>query len=307
MMRLQAHTTIGASGLVWSRRRVMASLAGTLGTYGIAEAAEHPIVRALKLRRAAGPVPDVLEEVIPKAGQSIGVLFHDALQKLVAAGVIDPDKFRGSANDLPPWVERLLRGPSSEPIVFDRATAPHLVNLLWPIGMANRVPFNDLSKINTLRIPTFASTGGWRAGRQDGFRYFNRVEAVRLTPEQQAMVLRAAMTTYRPCCDNSTFFQDCNHGSALLGLFELAAAQGATLDRLYRLGLTANAYWFPEHYAKTALYFSHYYGKPWHEVDPRYVLSATFSSASGWQKNVAYSLMRANIMLPGAIAGQQGC
>lgn len=296
-----------ACGATVSRRRVLIAWAATISSAGIAAAAEHPIVGALKLRRMARSVPDVFEEVAPTAGRATDVAFGDALQKLIAAGVIDPDKFRGSANGLPHWVERLLREPSSEPIVFDRANAPHLVNLLWPIGLANQVPFNERSNINTLRIPTFASTGGWIVGRQDGYRYFNRVAAVRLTPAQHSLVLKAAATAYRPCCNNSTFFQDCNHGSALLGLFELAAAQGATLDQLYRLGLTANAYWFPENYAKTALYFAHYYGKSWREVDPRRVLSATFSSASGWQKNVAYPLMRANITLPGAIAGQQGC
>lgn len=115
------------------------------------------------------------------------------------------------------------------------------------------------------------------------------------------------MQTYRPCCDNSTFFQDCNHGSALLGLLELAASQGATSEDLYRIALVANSYWFPENYAKTALYFLHFEHKNWREVDPVRVLGADFSSASGWRQNVDARLQEAGVSLPGAPGGQSGC
>ena len=40
------------------------------------------------------------------------------------------------------------------------------------------------------------------------------------------MVISIAKNAYRSCCDNSTFFQDCNHGWALLGLLQLGAGQG---------------------------------------------------------------------------------
>ena len=184
--------------------------------------------------------------MIPKAGVPTGTAFKDSIQKLIAAGVIDADKFRAASNEVPAWVERLLLAPSDDPIVFSPETAPYLVNLLWPIGLSNKATFNEDSPVNTLSIPSFASTGGWTLGRQqNGYVYFNQVEVVRMTAHQQAMVLTVARTTYRPCCNNSTLFQDCNHGSALLGLLELAASQGATLKGLYALALTANSYWFP--------------------------------------------------------------
>jgi hypothetical protein len=301
-------TVVGTRGFTVTRRRFLASLAACVGTYGVATAAETPIVRPFKFHKVGKPLASVIEQGTPKAGVPTAVAFGASIQKLIAAGVIDPHKFRNFASDLPAWVERLLRAPSDDPLVFNEATAPHLVDLLWPIGLANKVAFNQNSPINTISIPTFASTGGWTLGRKpNGYVYFNQVEAVHLTAEQQAMVLRAATTTYRPCCNNSTFFQDCNHGSALLGLFELAASQGATLDGLYRLALTANAFWFPDNYAKTALYFSYFYRKSWHEIEPKRILSAAFSSASGWARNVNYPLRHANITLPDTAKGQQGC
>jgi hypothetical protein len=250
----------------------------------------------------------VIEQVIPKAGIPTGVAFEDSMQKLIAAGVIDPDKFRASSQELPTWVERLLIAPSADPILFNQETAPYLVSLLWPIGLSNKAAFNEDSPVNSLSIPSFASTGGWTLGRQpNGYVYFNQVEAVRMTAHQQAMVLAVARATYRPCCNNSTFFQDCNHGSALLGLLELAASQGATLKGLYGLALTANSYWFPDNYAKTALYFSHFHRKSWHDIDPKLILSAVYSSGSGWESNVNSRLRRANVTLPGISNEQQGC
>lgn len=300
-------TAAATRGFAVTRRHAMASFAATFGIYGVAHAAGYPILPSTETFRISEPASDVIEQVIPVAGVPTGIAFKDSIQRVIAAGVIDPDKFRASLGKLPAWVERLLLARSDDPIVFSQATGPYLVNLLWPIGLSNRAAFNENSPVNTPSIPNFASTGGWTAGRLDGYTYFNRVEVVRLTAAQQAMVVAVARSTYRPCCNNSTLFQDCNHGSALLGLLELAAAQGATLPALYRLALTANAYWFPDNYAKTGLYFSHFYRKSWRELEPKRILSAAFSSGSGWEKNINYPLRRANITLPGTAGGQSGC
>jgi len=227
---------------------------------------------------------------------------------LAAAGAIDPAKRRDDAGALPDWVERALSAPSDESIVFSRRTAPYLLDLLWAVGFANKAAFNAESPIATARLPSFASAGGWSLGRREhGYVYFDSVEAVPLTEEQRNLVVEVARAPYRPCCDNSTFFQDCNHGSAMLGLIELAASQGATADALYRIALTANAYWFPENYARIALYFARFELTPWREVDPRLILSRRFSSISGWSRNVAAPLRRAGLEPLAASDDQQGC
>jgi len=95
--------------------------------------------------------------------------------------------------------------------------------------------------------------------------------------------------------------------SALLGLLELAASQRATLRGLFGLALTANSYWFPINYAKTALYFSRFHRKSWRDIDPKLILSAAYSSGSGWEGNVNSRLRRANVTLPGISNEQQGC
>ena len=280
-------------------RRRLILLAGA-GTVAIsAELAATAIRRSERPRPAAKPVPNIYEEVVPEKGIDTGVTFGDALQKVIAAGALDPEKLRAQRRALPDWVERLLAGPSEEPIVFTRERAPYLVNLLWPIGLSNRTVFNRESPINTNHLSGFASTGGWTLGRAPkGSVYFDAVDAVPLTERQAFLALAIATNTFRPCCDNSTFFQDCNHGSALLGLIELAVSHGRTADAVYRSALAANSFWFPEKYVRVAQYFSRVEKRSWKRVSAPQVLGATFSTLSGWKQHVDAPLWQAKIVPP---------
>jgi hypothetical protein len=243
---------------------------------------------------AAGDKPvqihEVYRSVLPPGGYKTSVSFGDTILRLIAAEAVDPAKFRRLYNKrggLPGWVDRLFTAPSAEPITFNRETAPYLLNLLWPLGLSTKTAFNDKSPLNSIRLPSFASTGGWRLGKaRNGYVYFNRVDTMELDAAQEGIVLEAARRTFRPCCNNSAFYQDCNHGSAMLGLFELAASQGGTLEDLYRIGLAANAHWYSRQYVATALYFRSIEGKPWRQVPPETVLGKRYSSLSGWRANV---------------------
>ena len=285
-----------------TRRRFVLSLTASLGFCRAAVAAEV---------RVDGPSilsPDVVSHVTPSAGVNTGISFGDSILRLIAGGALDPAKLRSLSGRLPDWVERLFAAPSMTPILFSYETAPYLVNLLWPLGLSTRTAFNRKSPIYTLRIPDFASTGGWTLGREkNGYVYFNKIDAVTMTDQQEAMVLNAATKTYRPCCDNSTFFQDCNHGSALLGLMELAASQGATAARLYQIALAANSYWFPEEYAKTALYFWRFQKRSWSEIPPPPILSRDFSSLSGWTRNVNDRLRETDFNRPSVPGEVSAC
>ncbi len=133
------------------------------------------------------------------------------------------------------------------------------------------------------------------------------MEAIRLDGAQEKAVLNVARNVYRPCCNNSTFFQDCNHGSAVLGLLELAASQGAVDEDLFRLALIASAFWYPTQYAETALYFEEIEGRTWGEVAPKTILGKRFPSASGWNRNVHAALVKANLLPSSGSQGQGGC
>ena len=122
-------TAAGTRDFAVTRRRFLASSVATFGIYGVASAAGYPVLQSSKPFRFPETGAGVIEQVIPKAGIPTGIAFKDSIQKLIAAGVIDPDKFRASSPELPAWVERLLLAPSADPIVFSQDTAPYLVRL----------------------------------------------------------------------------------------------------------------------------------------------------------------------------------
>jgi hypothetical protein len=237
---------------------------------------------------------EVAAKVLPASGYQSRVVLGDSMVKLARAGVIDRQKFEAiyaQRGGIPKELKDVLSKPSRKPILLTRSNAGVYVNLLWSLGLANRMLANDASPLNGPSRFNFASTGGWNLGKApNGGDYFNRVAIVALSRQQEALVVRIARNTYRPCCDNSTFFQDCNHGSALLGLLALGAAQGLSEDELYREALAFNAFWFADNYLQTALYFKAVKNLEWENIDARVVMSAEYSSASGWRTNVAREL-----------------
>jgi hypothetical protein len=282
----------------WSRRRLLAGAGATFALgIGAGVAGGRVFDHFVGLSR---PFRDLVDEVTPGGGYPTGVRFSDAVQRLIEAGALDPDKFRAvyaSRSGVPPWVEQTLSGPSEEPIVLSFQTASYLLNLLWPLGLSARAAFNRRSPINGPQLPSYASTAAWTLGAADnGAVYFNSVDVFDWTPAQEQLVLEIAERTFRPCCDNSTFFQDCNHGSALLGLMQLAATQGASEEEIYAMALAANSYWFPQNYIKTAIYLQLYEQHAWRDVPPRDILGPRYSTASGWQGNVNVALQLADFI-----------
>ena len=92
-----------------------------------------------------------------------------------------------------------------------------------------------------------------------------------LTPEQQTLVEKVAKNIYRPCCDNSTYFPDCNHGMAMLGLLELMASRGVSEADMYKFTLEVNTLWFPSQYAAIKTLFVSK-NIDWNTVDPKKIL-----------------------------------
>ena len=283
----------------WSRelsRRALLTGAGPAAVAimlpGRAEAGAH-LVRIPKEKQY--PLFDeATANVIPVTGYQSKVALMDCVHKLVRYQVVSRDKYRalqGATGRAPDELAILTRTPSRNPIHLTRENASHYVNLLWGVGLANRLDANKDSPIAGKDLTNFASTGGWTLGMApEGSVYFNRFPIIELKPDAEALAVRVAKLTFRPCCNNSTFFQDCNHGSALFAVLQLGAAQGLGEDQLYKEALAFNSFWFPDYYIATALYFKTVHKTEWRDVDAKTVMSAEFSSGSGWQKNALLPL-----------------
>lgn len=290
----------------WSRRGAISLMAGAALSLPMRASGAARLVR-----RGAGearPANDyklyheALGAILPWAGYSSSIALKDSIVRLIAAGVIDLEKYLsfkgGEANFSKAWLA-MLHEPTEDPIHLSSDNAAEFVDILWPVGLANRLAANAEGSIGGPDVDTLASTGGWGLGHaESGGQYFNAEDIVDLTDEQAELAVRVAKSTFRPCCDNSTFFQDCNHGSALFGVLQLGAAQGLDEAELYREALAFNSFWFPGTYVVTALYFKVVKHTEWHEVDPRVVMGEQFSTASGWTNNVAMPLQAYPDLLP---------
>lgn len=227
--------------------------------------------------------------VLPADGVVLPVRWGDFGKQMVETGVIDKDKFesvyaqRGGLNE---YGKALLYSDGNGNIEINSQNAGVILNLLWGFGLANQNPILEDGPMMDSKYggaDRFAATGGWSIAKGDPMNHYSKHAFIVLTNEQQEMVERVSKNIFRPCCGNSTYFPDCNHGMAMLGLLELLASQNISEEDMYKTALQVNAYWFPSTYLTIAKYFENK-GIAWVDVDPKEVLGKEYSSGSGYQK-----------------------
>lgn len=246
--------------------------------------------------RRALPPPEaaatVVRTLLPVEGVALPVRMGDLGPRLIAAGVIDAEKFETlyrTRGGLAPSEKELLYGGNEASLRIDARNAPVLLNLLWAFGLANKNPILEEGEMADPRYggaDRFASTGGWTLAKGDAMDHYSAHSFITLTEAQQELVERVSKNVYRPCCGNATHFPDCNHGMAMLGLLELMAAQGADEAAMYRAALAVNSYWFPDQYRTIAAYLKER-GTAWEEADPQTLLGYDFSSGEGFARILA--------------------
>ena len=237
--------------------------------------------------------PSVDSGVSPAAGVVLPVRWDDLGAQMVSAGVIDGEKFEqlySRRGDLMEEVKKLLRGQDNGNLKITAENSGLILNLLWALGLGTK---NEILEKGPMTDPSyggaappaggFASTGGWTLAKGETMSHYSQHRLIVLTPEQQQLVERVSKNIYRPCCDNSTYFPDCNHGMAMLGLLELAASQGVSEKEMYRVALQVNSYWFPDTYLTLAAYMKNQ-GIEWGKIDPKEILGSNYSSGSGYRQ-----------------------
>ncbi len=221
-------------------------------------------------------------DVIPQAGFELPISWGDIGPRLVALGVIDEMAFK-KAVKLTPEQEEILTKGSNAKIRIDATNSQFVVDMLWALGLAQKsVVYEEgpMGKDYKKDAGNFASTGGWTLSRGSAMQYLNKFDLIKLTAEQQKKVGEIAQNIYRPCCGNSTWFPDCNHGMAALAAIELLVAAGVPDNDIYRHVLALNSFWFADSYLNVATYFARQ-GTPWANVDAKMVLGKDYSSSQG--------------------------
>ncbi len=224
------------------------------------------------------------EKVLPEGGFTLPISWGDIGPRLISAGVIDLAKFEKAVSLTEEQKEILTKGSDSK-IKIDHLSGQFVVDMLWALGLAQKSLVYEegpLGQEYKDKVGNFASTGGWSLAKGDAVNYLNRYDFIALTEEQQKRVSEIAKGVYRPCCGNSTWFPDCNHGMAALAAIELLVSQGYSDEEVYKYVLELNSFWFPDTYLSIATYFARQ-GTDWEKVDARKLLSEEFSSAKGAQ------------------------
>ncbi len=235
-------------------------------------------------------VDDALGEAIaPSVGVTLPVRWGDLGKKMIAAGVINEPQFKAlyaQRGGITADEQALLDSSDNGNLIITPQNSGTILNLLWAFGLGNK---NLILEQGPMQDPQyggagrFASTGGWIIAVGNPMDHYSAHQFTVLTADEQALVEKVAKNIYRPCCGNSTYFPDCNHGMAMLGLLELIASQGVSESDMYKAALAVNSYWFPDTYRTIARYFESK-NVSWSTVDPREVLGAAYSSAQGYTR-----------------------
>lgn len=246
------------------------------------------------------------QEVLPQKGYSLSVRWNDIGKQLLDSGVIDKAKYDELFKQDQYAKEQMkyLSKNSHDYMMINENNSRFMVNTLWALGLVNKNKILDEGSVKTYskgEIMNFASTGGWTLGTRDTVKLYSSSEIIKLNPQQQELVKKIALNTYRSCCNNSTEFPDCNHGMAALGYIEAAVSQGISEKQIYKDLLSLNSFWFPQQYVELAAYFNSQ-STSWDKVDAKLALSSQYSSAQGSQQ------VQQNIQkVPGFNTQQRGC
>src|SRR3989344_5448392 len=171
--------------------------------------------------------------------------------------------------------------------------------MLWAFGLAQKnslLTEGDMAKNGDYK--RFASTGGWTLAKKSLDEIYSKFNWLDLNSDQENKIKNISGNVYRPCCNNSTAFPDCNHGMAALGLIEIMVAGGNSDEEIYNALKYFNSFWFGSSYLETAIYFKEIKNIDWDRVDSKEILSKEYSSASGWGENIHTQLEKTPELLP---------
>ncbi|MCL5407625.1 MAG: hypothetical protein M1429_03975 [Patescibacteria group bacterium] len=248
---------------------VLFGLIATIILIGNATNSWQKISQKLTLIAQNKTVLSLNETIIPVRLNNLG-------QMMLKEGVIDQGKIESKEG-----MVRLLKDNGSN-IVITKDNASYLLNFFWAFGLSNK---NEILEKGPMtqngKTANFASTGGWSLSRGQAMDHYSKHNFITLTSGQQKMVEEMAKNIYRPCCNNSTYFPDCNHGMAMLGFLELAAAQNLDEEQIYKDALILNTFWFPNDYLTIDQYLKEN-SQNLVGFNPKIILGKNFSSQQGF-------------------------
>ena len=122
-----------AIGSMWQRLKNLESLTGV-------KVADTKVGTAGNSPQTSQQSSEVLKEILP-SNYKLGIKFNDTVTKMVQMGAIDKDKLIKLYEERSPLTDtqkKLLENPSNDEIVLNQENAQLILNLLWPLVIANK-------------------------------------------------------------------------------------------------------------------------------------------------------------------------
>lgn len=252
----------------------------------------------------------ITDQFLPLNGYEINAHWGAIGPNLINSGIIDAAKFKelyNPENGLKIGELEILEKWSASKIKITRENSHFVLNMLWAFGLGQKnsiLTDGDMSKYGDYK--RFASTGGWTISSKPLDDIYSKFDWLNLDSKQEDRIKEISGNIYRPCCNNSTAFPDCNHGMAALGLIEIMVANEIADEEIYDALKHFNSFWFSSSYLETAIYFKKIKNIDWNDVDSKEILSKEYSSANGWAKNIHKELEKHPDLLPKNLEGT-GC
>jgi hypothetical protein len=292
---------IGSGYLIWSQKSAAQSSALASESTGL-----------LPTPTPAADFSSIMSQVNPPEGYTIPMSVGDMGPQMIAAGVIDLPKFlqifEGGNNPLSEYELSILSKGSDEPIVINAANAHFWLDFFWAVGLANQnaiLTEGEMASQGIEKVVNFASTGGWQIAKRPVAEIYSSMPMIELSEEQQALLDEITKLIYRPCCNNSTHFPDCNHGMAMLGLMELMASQGSTKEEMLEAAKYVNAFWFPQQMLQVATAYKAGKDIEFKDLDPALAVGPEAFSSSGFQSMSTWLAQQG--LLPSNQGGGSSC
>ncbi len=247
-------------------------------------------------------------EVIPAQGYVLPVKWGKSAKELVDSGALNitalSSILQQSGQPLTAEELQILNGTSDENITINANNTLFDLYVLWGVGISNNNSIINSGPLMQNGNPNnFASTGGYLPL---GNLMIGQLNIMNLSSNEQTIAEQVAFNSYRPCCDNPTGFPDCNHGAAALGLIEIMASQGNSLNATFEAVRDFNSFQFTQQYMEEAVFFASQ-GQDWNAVPASTVVNYNFSSATGSSYVMQYIQKFGLVQSQGASGSSASC
>lgn len=102
---------------------------------------ESKNIKQQSVKSEKNTIEDLTQTVLPEKGMNLKVTLNEVVLKMVKSGTIDKEKFEklyGERGGIPSEFASIFEKSYTDPLSINTANANFLLNVFWPLGIANK-------------------------------------------------------------------------------------------------------------------------------------------------------------------------